>query len=294
MLKTVILTFLILTLFAARVPACEEQQSAGEIIQRYLAMPHAKTRLPGEWRGKRLDVLRELTAIPDKAVREIVSALPSVEHKQRTELIEILGRIPTRASADALIPLLKDPSSQIRGRAVFSLRLLASRIRRCGIKNVPDRAQCPPKVEGLVPHLIIAAGDENAGVRNGALYALADTRDYAAMEVFHDHLDDPDEGVRFTAACLLTEVHDDSGLHVIKRELRRLRNTQDKKPTEYYHHAEWILVSLQRITGVGFGKIPGNPMIYSCMAAGEKAAKDIDSLVVAWDDWWTEQDKTRE
>ena len=46
--------------------------------------------------------------------------------------------------------------------------------------------------------------------------------------------------------------------------------------------------------GMAFGKIPNNPMLYSSTAAGEKAAKQFDNLVVIWDDWLTEKENKTE
>lgn len=291
-----ILPFLLITIVLTSALALGEDapRRAPEILQRYLEMPNMGIRGPDEWRGKRLEVLKELTAIPDEAVREIAAALPRADQKQRVELIEVLGWIPTRGSADLLISLLKDPAPPIRSRAVHSLRLLACRIHRSGMVEVPKGADFPPKVDGLVPHLITAAGDKYAGIREIALLALADTRDPAVVAVLRGHLDDPAARVRLTAACLLTEFDDDSGLSILKSTLHTLRINQKqgcKLNLTYYADAQQLIASLQRITGVNLGEIPGDPALYSSTLAAKEAAARTDSLVTAWDDWIAEQDK---
>ena len=191
--------FLLLCVVSALLPSLTDvrvadasERSARDIIEAYLQLPASEERVYGE-RSGRVEVLYQLKDMPDQAVPAIAEILPTIDHRvHRLELIEILGRIKTPAS------------SEVRGKAVWSLRLHAMGTTRSGPTRRIHSADYPPLVEGLVPHLIAAADDEHEGVRRQALYALADTRDPAAHAKLRESLNDPDAKARFLAASFLT------------------------------------------------------------------------------------------
>ena len=136
--------------------------TASQILDRYFTLPCDDPYPIGKGRGERLDALRQLWTQPDESVAAIAEVLPQVELRvHRLELIETLGRLPTRESADMLIPLLDDPDGAVRVQALKGLRLHASRIRRAGVVNVSQEPEFPPAVEGLLSYLIESANDEN-------------------------------------------------------------------------------------------------------------------------------------
>lgn len=201
----------------------ESAMSAQQIIDEYLALPCPVDDRIGEARIKRLKTLRQLATKSDEAVSVIAETLVGLDLPvHRRELIEILGRITTQSSAELLISFIHDPDPGVRRNVIQSLRLLASRIKRSGAVDVPPNPQHPSQVEGLVPHLIEAAEDENIPNRTLALFALADTRAYEAKDELHRRLVDYDPSVRFTAACLLTEFGDSTGLPILREALDRL------------------------------------------------------------------------
>jgi hypothetical protein len=193
----------------------ETAPTSEAVLKAYLAMPveAGNQDAPYQFSGRRerLEILRKLSATSN-SLAVIQSVLPSVTNAwQRAELAECFGRnIQTKESAGVLTEMLKDPDENVRGAALHGIRLMACRIDRGGRSGIQAEPAHAPKVEGLVPTIISAAGDRSVKVRGSAMYALADTREPKAIEEMRKHLQDADRGVRFNAACLLTEVHDDS------------------------------------------------------------------------------------
>jgi hypothetical protein len=273
-------------------------------LSRYLALPserlvdlaHDSSALPGtpgfavtlashrETRIARLNALRTLSQTSN-VVSVVQGALASITNGwQRAELAEMLGRsVQSRESADALIGLLNDPDEQVRASAVFGLRLLSSRIDRAGRRGIQAEAAHPPKVQGLVPALIMAAKDPSALVRRSAAFALADTREPAAIQALREYLKDSEAEVRFSAACLLTEVHDPSGIAELKEVLHRL-STVGLQSTSY-GEAEEVLLALERTTGLSFGDIPLNPVLASDGGKSREYAEQYRVLIKAWAAW---------
>jgi HEAT repeat protein len=287
-----IILLLICGFFICLTPATAEQHEspAQKIIEEYLELPHFK--LYDENRLQRLQILDKLKAMPEEAVYEISLTLPKIENSvQRVELIEVLGQIPTPESGKILIFLLDDPEVEIRRQAIQSLRLLSSRINRAGVVDVSKGPDFLPKVEGLVPYLIETANDEDVSNRILALFALADTRDSKALAELNNRLSDPNERVRFTAVCLLTEFNNASGLPELKKKLLKLRETSPDEEITYYADAEHLIVSFQRITGESLGKIPPIPNLLSSIKGQEESKKNYDKLLKAWDEWWEKKDK---
>jgi hypothetical protein len=252
------------------------------------------------------------------------------DSRQRVELAEALGvQVQTKAAATLLCELLKDPNDKVRWQAIHGLRLLSSRTNRTGGRRVlsyPDprssqereRAtrqamqagtlsstrrtvepkderneayvEFAPKIEGLVPYLVTAANDEVEGNRVNALYALADTRDPAAVVELHRRLKDPGDKVRLCAACFLTEYQDASGLSEMQAALVHLRRTDPGTDSEgdfeYYGQVERLLASFERITGKSFGRVPMNPRLSSDTRQIGELEKQYRNLLHAWAQWW--------
>ena len=258
--------------------------TAGDIVQQYLLMSHAETGTPGEARMARLRVLAELGKHPN-ALRAIRGALPEVDDpRKREELAEICATmIHTEGSALLLSGLLEDPDDQVRFHALQGLRRMACRKDRSGGKRIQRGPDHPPKVDGLVPTLISAAGDPAEAVRDCALFALADACDPDAVLEIRKRLQDPRTRARFLAACLLTEFQDASGLPELKAALHRLRSTGPGDEVLYWSHAEMLLASLERITGKSFGEVPLNPGLCS---ADRGESERYRELLDAWAAWW--------
>lgn len=258
-------------------------RGAREIIEEYLRLPCSDTQRCGEGRAERVRVLYQLKDIPDQAVPEIARVLPDIDNRvHRLELIEILGRIGTRESADVLIPLLKHPDPEVRGQVVWSLRLHAMCTSRSGPLRQPRGPDFPPKVEGLVPYLVAAAGDENEGVRRQATYALADTRDPAAHTKLRELLNDSDGVVRFLSACFLTEFDDPAGQPELRQAVDRLRTEPRSVNPAYYMDAQRLFASLERITGESMGSIPPDPMVLSVYPPPSDIDQRFQKLLDAW------------
>ena len=297
--------FLLLCVVSALLPSLTDvrvadasERSARDIIEAYLQLPASEERVYGE-RSGRVEVLYQLKDMPDQAVPAIAEILPTIDHRvHRLELIEILGRIKTLASSEVLIPLLKHHDAEVRGKAVWSLRLHAMGTTRSGPTRRIHSADYPPLVEGLVPHLIAAADDEHEGVRRQALYALADTRDPAAHAKLRESLNDPDAKARFLAACFLTEFDDPAGMPELRKAITRFKHRSEEESRDlyypaYYPGAQRLFASLERITGESMGRIPPDPMILSV-----PPPTDLDdryaAMLDAWEAWFTERDGEKE
>jgi len=299
MLSFSVLSFLLLlpAAVAETLPLAEDSSSAREIIAEYLASPCPDTMMDSQ-RLRRFEMLRPLWNRVDEGVAAVADVLPSVEcHVHRLELLELLGRMPSPASADLLIPCLHDPDVNVRRYALMGLRLQASRILRKGVVDVPKGPEFLPKVDGLVPYLVTAAHDEDARIRSLALFALTDTRDPVAVDELRRALDDTDRDVRFGAACLLTEFDDASGLPELRAVLDELSGTagmqsEGRRPDRYLR-AQHMLASFQRITGESLGQIPPVPMVLSSFAAQEESRRDYDALLQDWYAWWQVRDGKR-
>lgn len=247
--------------------------------------------------------------------------------EQRAELAEYLGKnFQTKASADILCKLLKDTDSEVRRYAIGAIRLLSRRIDRTGatrIQRISDNrsgadkerairdtiqpgavvtrvltilpqdeslnefAEFEPKVTGLVPYLVLAANDSVETNKIAAMYALADSREPAAVTELHKLLRDPNENIQLYAACFLTEFQDASGLFVMKAALKRLSESEVKDlEFEYYAKSEMLISSFERITGKSMGEIPMNPSLSSDTRQFEPLKKAHKDLLQSWSQWW--------
>lgn len=295
MVKSILILTCVVTLFAcADIESLDSE--ATEIIQRYLKMPQPKDASFNEARIARLNVLAELKSMPEEAVGAIGRTLPEVENpRQRAELASMLGDyFHTEESAALLCELLKDPNEQVRWQAIHGLRMMARRTGRSGAKRIQRDADFAPKVEGLVPYLISAAGDKAEGNRICALYALADTRDPSAVSELRNRLKDPSEKVRLNAACFLTEYQDAAGLPEMRDALAHLRRTRPVEILDYYWQAEKLLASFERITGKSFGQIPLNPYLCSDGRRIQDIEKRYNTLLDTWAEWWAWEPKAGE
>jgi HEAT repeat protein len=190
---------------------------------------------------------------------------------------------PFPAEVQARLRKLDEPDASKRHAAIHELRLLAARVSVAGGKRERRGEERAPKVRGLVPHLVRAAGEVDEGNRVAALFALADTLDPAAVAAIRERLKDRSEMVRFNAACLLTEFKDASGLDELKKALARLRagpNVVDA------FDVERLFASFERITAKSFGEIPPNPLILSDTRAIAASVKKSQDLLDAWAAWW--------
>jgi HEAT repeat protein len=190
---------------------------------------------------------------------------------------------PLPEDAQALVKKLTDPDAAKRLDAIHQLGHMARRIDRVVYRRSDWRDLYEPKVKGLVPHLIRAAGDENETNRVAALFALADASDPAGVAVIRERLKDKSQRVRFNAACLLTEFKDASGLDEMKKTLARFRaNPKDAEQWE----AERLLDAFERITGKNLGKLPVNPAAAPNGEIAAAAEKRYVELYEVWTDWW--------
>jgi hypothetical protein len=281
-------------------------------FKRYLETPHPKgpsktdaynREVSAEINGARqarLSILAELKAFPEEAVvaaRRVLFEQASPE--QRYEIVGMLGAyIQTRECADLLHDVIEDVREPkgtlyeelVRSSAVHSLRRMGSRTVRSGGKRIRRGPDFEPKVPGLVPYMISAADDPAERVRLSALYALAGSRDPAAVAELRNRLKDRSEKVRLRAACLLTEYQDAAGLPEMREALDRIRKTEKiDREDDFNHYAriEMLLASFERITGKSFGEIPLNPTLSSKVDPPEK--KRYKELLDTWHTWWTWQ-----
>ena len=286
---------------------------ARAILERYLAAPipegPSKTdapdsravRVSDQARLDRNAILNELSPLSDEAV---AAAEPVIFKRanslQRAEIVSMLGdHIQTRACAELLHRVVQDirqPNVQgdalmeelVRCDAALGLRNLSRRVERGGGKRVQSGSVHEPKVPGLVPWLIEAANDPSERVRTFALYGLADSLDPAAVADLKKHLKGSSQTVRFYAACFLTEFQDASGLSEMREALARLRKAGEMRREnmlEYWHQAEMLLASFERITGKSFGEIPLNPTLSSVAGAGVREYHELMDTWAAWWDW---------
>jgi HEAT repeat protein len=212
-------------------------------------------------------------------------AQPGLEQRRAAE---IAGRatqdaVPNQGQLAALVKDLDDPQEKTRSEAVSTLRLLARRVDKSGGQRTQRGEIFDPKVAGLVPQLIKAADDKDDNVRLIAMYALADSLHPDAIQKLRNSLNDKNEKIRCTIACLLTEFHDASGLEELKKALSRLRSSNEEVDLL---EAERMLASMQRITGKSFGPIPMNPILMSDSRAAKAAKAQYHKLLDAWVAWW--------
>lgn len=288
------------------IQAGEEKRLPDDIIRDYLSMPHPEAGESDDTHQDRWQVLVKLAATPEASVEAVERILPDVNPPQRYELVTLLGdHIHTQSSARILCGLLDDPDERIRRSVVMGLRRMAARLDRTGPERriVSDRQngtrwiepleesdielyEHEPKVQGLVPFLVKAAGDPSEDVRIAALYALADTREPEAVAALRVRLDDSSDRVRFHAAAFLTEYRDASGLPELKKALARLSNADPANDFRYYSDVALTIGSFERITGKSFGTIPLNPMLLSSHETMQASVDQYHRLIRAWINWW--------
>jgi len=282
------------------------------IFSRYLGTTHPKGPSKGDAYNRevnlkigrarlaRRSILAELKAFPKESVVVARGVLfEQADPKQRYEIVGVLGQyIHTRECADLLGDVIEDVrelkgsrhEELVRISAVSGLRKMGRRTARGGGKRIRREPDFEPKVPGLVPYMISAADDPIEGVRLSALYALADSRDPAAVAELRNRLIDWSEKVRLRAACLLTEYQDAAGLPEMREALDRIRKTEKIDREDDFNHytrIEMLLASFERITGKSFGEIPMNPTLSSHFEPpGKKRYKE---LLDTWDAWWAWQ-----
>jgi len=287
-------------------------------FKRYLETPHPKgpSRTDAydpevdakinEARQARLSILAELKEFPKESVLAARRVLfEQAGPKQRYEIVGMLGDyIHTRDCAELLHDVIQDvrkPRDEhgalyeelVRRSAVYGLRMMGRRTDRSGGKRIPTGPDFEPKVRGLVPYMISAANDKEERVRVSALYALADTRDLAAVAELRNRLKDRSEKVRLYAACFLTEYQNAAGLSEMRKALFRLKMTEKielEGDFSRYGRIEMLLASFERITGKSFGQIPPNPTLSSILDSGKR--ERYQELLDTWHNWWTWQPET--
>jgi HEAT repeat protein len=234
-----------------------------------------------------LEVLGKLRGLPEaEVVAAMGTALSSEKSaRRRAELVEALRDFPSPEPAALVVKMLGDASPEVRGNAIHTLRLFARKVDRVGGKREERAAWARPKVEGLVPELIKAADDAAEGNRTNCLYALADSLDSAAIERVRAALKDTSERVRMTAACLLSEFGDASGMGELKSALKRVRATPANDPMRWFD-AERVIASMERLTGKSFGRAPPNPLILSDTRRIAEAEREYERILGAWAAWW--------
>ena len=306
---TILLTFGLVA--AAYAEGTKDVAEARQILDRYLATVHpkgpAKTdpydpkvdKQVNEARLARLAILAELTSMPDEAVSAAERVIfERADSHQRYEIVDALsGLILTRQCAELLQRVRQDvrkPKDQdatlyeelVRSSAVHGLRMMARRTDRTGGKRTQRTPDFPEKITGLVPYLVEAANDPAERVRVSALFALADSRDSAAVAELRNRLKDESERVRLYAACFLTEYMDATGLPEMRNALDRFKKTESEHAFDHYAQVEMLLASLERITGKSFGEIPLNPVL--CSSDGGEARR-YQELLDTWHAWWSWQ-----
>jgi HEAT repeat protein len=118
------------------------------------------------------------------------------------------------------------------------------------------------------------------------LFALADTLEPTAVAELRRRLSDDSDTVRFTAACLLTEFQDASGLAELKKALERMRSQHPVAAGDSFA-VERLLASLERITGKSFGELPRlNPFLDSDSRRAQQSTQRYRELLDAWAAWW--------
>ena len=286
---------------------------ARSILARYLAAPHPDRPSKGDpydpgadaevnrAQQERLAILAELKAMPRQAVAAADRVLfKQANSKQRLEIVDALGDyIHTRECAELLHRVAQDvrqPKDEkaalyeelVRCSAVHGLRKMARCTDRSGGKRIQHRPDFKPAVSGLVPYLVAAANDKAERVRDSAVFALADTRDPAAVAELRNRLKDKSEKVRLYAACFLTEYQDASGLPEMRLALNRLREEDSRGDfKDYFGHfmqLEMLLASFERITGKSFGEIPLNPALASIHDGSQ--IERYTELLDIWQAWW--------
>ena len=281
-------------------------------FKRYLEIPHPKgpsktdaydpvvdAKISGA-RQARLSILAELKAFPKAAVRAARGVLfEQASAKQRYEIVGMLGDyIHTRECAELLHDVMQDVREHatvyeelVRSSAVHGLRMMGRRTARSGGKRIRRMPDFEPKVRGLVPYMISAANDQAERVRVSALYALADSREPAAVAELRNRLKDRSEKVRLYAACFLTEYQNAAGLSEMRKALGRLKKTEKieiEDDFSHYGRIEMLLASFERITGKSFGEIPLNPTLNSNFIDPPEKER-YKELLDTWHTWWTWQ-----
>ncbi len=298
-MKKLMLILACVVAFSTSAAAKPQDSKATEVIQRYLKMPMPR-KPPGSGpeRKARLKVLGELKSMPAEAVSAYRRAMREVKNPwQRYELAvnfrSTCSYFDIEESVALLCELLTDHDEKIRCEAIRGLHGMARRTERIGGKRIQRKPDFAPKVGGLVPYLISAASDKVDSNRIVALYALADTREPLAVSELRKKLKDPSVLVRSLAACLLTEYQDATGLPEMRNALDRLRsiNTPLALDMLYYHEAERLLSSFERIIGKSFGRIPLNPILCSDTRQIQNIKKQYNILLDTWAEWWAWEPK---
>jgi hypothetical protein len=265
-------------------------QAPQEVLERYFQIAVPEKGLMGPTRAERVRCLRGLLDTPAASVPAIAAALSSSSRVvHRVELLETLGRIETRSSADVLLQYLDDENPAVRAKAIQGLRLLARRIDRKGIE-APRDPQFPPPVEGLVPYLVTAARTEVGNNRKTALFALADTRDPRGQAELRHTLRDSVASVRFAAAYLLSEFGDDSGLPELRRKLADLAAQSDRGMFVRYAAMQQLFAAFERLTGESMGQIPLPPFLSSGSPEQvEQLKNEYETQLNRWAEWWSQE-----
>jgi len=182
-----------------------QEHDASRILDRYLAMP-----LTPNGRGARLEVLDELKSIPAKELPVVEKTLSGLTNsEQRYEIMIELESIAQDSEGAQLLHRVlldvREPQDEesaayeksLRSLAASGLGFMAASTFRAGGQRHQYKPDSAPKVQGLLPYLIMAANDKAKEVRISAMYGLADSRNSLAVAELKNRLKDEDWEVRY-------------------------------------------------------------------------------------------------
>ncbi len=259
------------------------EEGAAALVAGLMGMPSAADDPQGTKNAMRWQLIRDIGTLGDAALKPAQEALGKAKTElQRQEMVSAIGAVNSPAATRALLGLLAEKEEAILNQAVSSLtdRLGAAAEQGGSVEVLPALAKIVPEVKTELYRTVICLSMRR--VLKPAAPGEADARQRGmAVGLLRERLkNDAAADVRFTAACVLTEFEDYTGLEELKKAALALQAgvgvTND-------YALDQLVPALERATGQRFGPVPMNPMA-SSISNNDLAVQRQALLekVVAW------------
>lgn len=221
----------------------------------------------------------------------LLLAFQAIAWAQDAASIRNLWDQPTPATVEKLDKYLSDPNPDIRKAAIQALRHFASRVTRKGALPAGPVQMHAPILPDIAPYLLKASHDNETSVRQLALFALADSRDPAAVIRLKQAMNDPDPRTALLAAALLAEFDDPAALGKLKESIIEI--SKSRFDVSRFTDAAQVIAGLERLTGQSLGSIPMAPGLSSGSQV-EKIRLEVtfNELINKWAEWATKNPTT--
>jgi hypothetical protein len=264
--------------------AAKGEEGAAAMVAALMAMPSSQEDPGGTKNSMRWQLIRDAGALGDVVIKPAQEALGKAKTEdQRREMVQVIGAVRSPAATKALLGLLAEKDETVLDAAISSLtgRLGLATEAGGSAEILPALAKAVPNVQTDLYRSIVCTRMQQLVKPLSEAGADAPQR-AMVLDLLRGRLkNDPAANVRFSAACVLTEYGDYSGLEELEKAALALQ-------TEVVGAAfalDQLVPALERATGQTFGRVPMSPLLSSSTTGIRQLTEERKALlekVVAW------------